>query len=215
MQKILVVILSVVSVCVLAKDKVLVNLDCATHFHLEGEQMGVKLETEWYIVTKKGNLGYQYLESKMSGMVVMTNVVRCDLADNNGKCLSITDSPIPGMGECEKEYDNGMVEFEYDHDEPTKCPDTAETDCTKYCSTEGGEETCLVLNSDKKLRQMINDGVPQTVTVVDEPFSLSVFAQKDCDGKTMAVPDDICSSASSIVKATLAVVIAAVVLALF
>jgi len=163
-------------------------------------------------------------------------VVRCDLPDDKGNCY--VQSNIEGNDTCNSSYTSvaeivetmidpiffSVVYNTAEYPVTVDCPDGAK-DCQKYCRD---ADFCLIADKDDKLVAFESDGkIASTITYRDG-VDASTFVMKKCDNSTdLDAPVNPCgaapsgsstkgsSSAASFIQVAYAVVLAALLVALF
>jgi len=161
-------------------------------------------------------------------------LARCDVPDDQGNCYVQTDyNP-----NCDSSYQSreNITEFYFrsilipityspaEYPATADCPDGSK-DCQKYCDIE--MDLCDIVDKDNKIVGVESNGkIFQTVTYYTDAIDASVFAMEKCDNTTLDTPVNPCaapsgssakssSSAASFVQVAYAVVLAALLVALF
>jgi len=182
---------------------------------LEDSQLKVVTNDLKMMVTDK-----MIYTSEFSKELDLHAYVRCDIKEDD-KCYTMSNSTSDG---CKEEYEAFDLKYDdplYYDDGPNdyECPYDGVKDCKLYCNSTQG--LCYVFESEGYLIQVKGENWNYTYTYYKNDVKVEDFVFMRCDGNETSAPADICpapaptSSSASIVKAACALVIAAVVVALF
>jgi len=233
MNKIAVVVIAALVSCACATTFTPKKLGCSFSAKLDAVSSGNKADGHLW-GKELGDAYFFRIDLKHDGILVSSQIVRCDKKDKDGKCFDhVTAGPS-----CTDSYTVGVNSFsspfEYDSEETVPCP-VGEGECTKYCLNASG--VCYTVNRDKiVVANQIGESMSMAMDwQKDEYFSMDKFVFTTCDGNQLPYPVSPCneytssassqvsssvpptksSSTSSVVKASFIVVLAALLIALF
>jgi len=190
-----------------------------TTLYESGELVSIVDET-LVMVTKD-----MFYAKQIAPQVNTTVYIRCDIKQDD-QCLVVTnitgDDASCEISWMDPAYKNYGEPYYYDQG-PTDvdCPYEGIKDCKQYCNSTDDE--CAITDGEGYLIKGISmkDEINFTYTYVKDDVKVEDFVFFLCNETQTDVPADICpapaptSSSASIVKAACALVIAAVVVALF
>ena len=167
-----------------------IRIDCASH--TISKMLFVTVES--YVMQDPNNYTryYSWDRSSYSDNPARkgdNNYYICDIT-KGGQCLVINHRD----GYCWETFDfepsaqNNT--FEYDSSTATQCPYSDQRDCVQYCKE---SDTCIILDSTKRVVGEETFGVLVTTKYIDTPFTADIFAVDRCSGGEPVAPKDFCS----------------------
>jgi len=184
----------------------------------DGTKITAMVTETWSMAT--GDMVYAKQRVEENNFTV---IIRCDMKDDDGKCLYLT-WDADDCNEENKTFDLSSDPFYYDEDPvDIDCPYEGISGCKKYCNSTIKE--CAVFDSEGYIIQMLFDvEANYTYTYLKDGVKPEDFVGERCDGTNLTAPADICGSpapsapssgSASVIEVAVAVVVAAIVVALF
>jgi len=154
MNKLVVLFVALAS-CAFAETKMLLpkELDCAFYANITAIYSSTMAAGGFFMGMQKGDELYTRVDIVMEGGITLSSTItRCDMKDNEGKCLEHTET----MGKCSEKYVLGInnidAAFYYDSEEEQPCPLDPSKNCTRYCNST--QFDCIILDADRSMVAM-------------------------------------------------------------